>query len=244
MEEITKEKMIVHDSFTKGMQDGVPIGLGYLSVSFTFGMMAATQGLPIWSAVLISMTNLTSAGQFAGLDLIVLGAPFVEMALTQLIINLRYALMSLSLSQKLEDSVSTLWRCLIAFGNTDEIFAVSSGQPGKLGKWYMLGLMIMPYIGWTGGTLIGAAASTILPEFIRSALGIAIYGMFIAIIIPPARKQKSVRIVLMVAVILSCSFTFMPILNQVSTGFVIIICTIAASALGAWLFPVKEEGVL
>ena len=166
--ETTEEKIIINNSFAKGLQDGIPIGLGYLSVAFTFGMMAVTQGLPAWSAVLISMTNLTSAGQFAGLDLIVLGAPFVEMALTQLIINLRYALMSLSLSQKLEDSVTTLERCLIAFGNTDEIFAVSSGQPGKLGKWYMFGLMVMPYIGWSGGTLIGAAASTILPEFIRS----------------------------------------------------------------------------
>lgn len=241
MEEVIEEKSSIHNSFAKGLRDGVPIGLGYLSVSFTFGMMAVTQGLPIWSAVLISMTNLTSAGQFAGLDLIVLGAPLIEMALTQLVINLRYALMSLSLSQKLESSVSTLWRCLIAFGNTDEIFAVSSGQPGKLGKGYMFGLMVVPYIGWAGGTLIGAAASTILPEFIRSALGIAIYGMFIAIIIPPARKQKSVRTVLMVAILLSCLFTFMPVLNQVSTGFVIIICAIAASALGAWLFPVKED---
>ena len=235
--ETTEEKIIINNSFAKGLQDGIPIGLGYLSVAFTF----VTQGLPAWSAVLISMTNLTSAGQFAGLDLIVLGAPFVEMALTQLIINLRYALMSLSLSQKLEDSVTTLERCLIAFGNTDEIFAVSSGQPGKLGKWYMFGLMVMPYIGWSGGTLIGAAASTILPEFIRSALGIAIYGMFIAIIIPPARKKKSVRTVLIFAVALSCIFTFAPVLGQVSTGFTIIICTIAASAFGAWFFPISEE---
>ena len=239
--EKTEEKIIINNSFVKGLEDGIPIGLGYLSVAFTFGMMAVTQGLPAWSAVLISMTNLTSAGQFAGLELIVLGAPFVEMALTQLIINLRYALMSLSLSQKLEDSVTTLERCLIAFGNTDEIFAVSSGQPGKLGKWYMFGLMVMPYIGWSGGTLIGAAASTILPEFIRSALGIAIYGMFIAIIIPPARKKKSVRAVLVFAVALSCIFTFAPVLNQVSTGFTIIICTIAASAFGAWFFPISEE---
>ena len=137
--------------------------------------------------------------------------------------------------------MTTLERCLIAFGNTDEIFAVSSGQPGKLGKWYMFGLMVMPNIGWSGGTLIGAAASTILPEFIRSALGIAIYGMFIAIIIPPARKKKSVRTVLIFAVALSCIFTFAPVLGQVSTGFTIIICTIAASAFGAWFFPISEE---
>ncbi|MEF9918042.1 MAG: AzlC family ABC transporter permease [Eubacterium sp.] len=227
--------------FSKGIRDGIPIGLGYLSVSFTFGMMAVTKGLPVWSAILISMTNMTSAGQFAGLNLIVMAAPFTEMALTQLIINLRYGLMSLSLSQKLEKNITRLERCIIAFGITDEIFAVSSGRQGSLGKEYMFGLMIVPYIGWAMGTLVGAVASTILPEFIRSALGIAIYGMFIAIIIPPARKNRAVRNVLIVAVALSCAFTWAPLLNQVSAGFTIIICTIAAAALGAWIYPISEE---
>lgn len=227
-------------TFKKGLRDGIPIGLGYLSVSFTFGMMAVNEGLPIWSAVLISATNLTSAGQFAGLSLILANGSFIEMALTQLIINLRYALMSLSLSQKLLPSITTPERMAIAFANTDEIFAVSSGQTGKLTKGYMFGLAMMPYLGWTGGTLIGAAASTILPEFIRSALGIAIYGMFIAIFIPPAKKQQSVRIVLAVAVLMSCLFTFLPVLSTVSSGFVIILCTIIAAALGAWLFPIEK----
>ncbi len=233
----------VNDSYLSGIKDGIPIGLGYLSVSFTFGMMAVTQGMPVWAAVLISMTNLTSAGQFAGLDLIVAGGSMFEMALTQLVINLRYALMSLSLSQKLTERVKTAGRCLVAFGNTDEIFAVSSGQPGKIGKWYFLGLMTVPYIGWAGGTLIGGVASTLLPAFIRSALGIAIYGMFIAIIIPPAREKKSVRCVLLIAIALSFLFHFTPILKQVSSGFVIIICAVIASAAGAWLFPVEEEAL-
>ncbi|MDO4287568.1 MAG: AzlC family ABC transporter permease [Eubacterium sp.] len=229
-------------TLAKGLRDGIPIGLGYLSVAFTFGMMAVDGGLPIWSAVLISATNLTSAGQFAGLALILSGGSFLEMALTQLVINLRYALMSLSLSQKLDPAVNTLERMAIAFVNTDEIFAVSSGQPGRLTKGYMFGLAVMPYIGWTGGTLIGAAASTILPAFIRSALGIAIYGMFIAIFIPPAKKQKSVRVVLAAAVFTSCVFAFVPVLNTLSSGFVIIICTLAAAALGAVLFPIEEGG--
>ncbi|MBC8571164.1 AzlC family ABC transporter permease [Zongyangia hominis] len=234
------EQTPIVNSYTKGFRDGVPIALGYLSVSFTFGMMAVSLGLPVWGAVLISMTNLTSAGQFAGLSLIVSGAPMVEMALTQLIINLRYALMSLSLSQKLDKSVNTFERCLIAFGNTDEIFAVSSGQKGAVGKRYMAGLITAPYFGWALGTLIGAAASTILPASIRSALGIAIYGMFIAIIIPPAKHLKSVRIVLLFSVGLSCLFAWAPLLRSVSSGFVIIICTILAAAFGAKFFPIEE----
>ena len=228
------------NSYAKGFRDGIPIGLGYLSVSFTFGMMAVSMGLPVWAAVLISMTNLTSAGQFAGLSLIVSGAPMVEMALTQFIINLRYALMSLSLSQKLDKTVTTFERCLIAFGNTDEIFAVSSGQKGTVGKRYMAGLITAPYLGWTLGTLVGAAASTILPTSIRTALGIAIYGMFIAIIVPPAKHLKSVRIVLAISVVLSCLFAWLPLLKNISSGFVIIICTILAAAFGAKFFPVEE----
>lgn len=234
------EEQICHNRFTEGLKDGIPIGLGYLSVSITFGLMAVTDGLPVWSAVLISMTNLTSAGQFAGLALMVGHGSLFEMALTQLIINLRYALMSLSWSQKLDKKVTLLQRCLIAFGNTDEIFAVSSGQPGTLGARYMFGLMVMPYIGWALGTLIGAMASTLLPSFIRSAMGIAIYGMFLAIIIPPATEDSAIRTVLLVAIALSCAFAFVPMLNQVGSGFVIIICAVAASAVGALLHPVDE----
>lgn len=226
--------------FSKGLRDGVPIGLGYLSVSFTFGMMAVGAGLPVWAAVLISMANVTSAGQFAGLSLLVAGAPCFEMALTQLVINLRYALMSLSLSQKLDSSVNLLDRLVVSFCNTDEIFAVASNQQGEVGKRYLYGLILIPYFGWALGTLVGAAASMFLPEFIRSALGIAIYGMFIAIIVPPAKKFRPVLKVILLAVALSCLFTWVPGLNQVSSGFVIIICAVAASAIGALLFPLKE----
>lgn len=232
---------LCHNNFAQGIRDGIPIGLGYLSVSFTFGMMAVSEGLPPWSAVLISLTNLTSAGQFAGLALIVGHGSLFEMALTQLIINLRYALMSLSWSQKLDEHVAFWHRFIIAFGNTDEIFAVSSGQPGTLGTRYMLGLMVMPYIGWGSGTLIGAVASTLMPDFLRQALGIAIYGMFLAIIVPPARESKAVRLVLGIAVAASCAFAFIPVLQAVGSGFVIIICAVAASAAGAWLFPVTGE---
>lgn len=237
--EETEEKYI--NNFKKGLKDGIPIALGYLSVSFTFGMMAVEGGLPAVFAVLISMTNLTSAGQFAGLSLLLSGGGLLEMALTQLVINLRYALMSVSLSQKLHKSVTVLDRMLIAFGNTDEIFAVASGKETEVGKKYMYGLIMLPYLGWAGGTLIGAAASTVLPQMVRSALGIAIYGMFLAIFVPPMKKNKAVMAVVLVAAGLSCLFAYVPVLSKVSSGFVIIICAVVAAALGAIIKPVQDE---
>lgn len=227
-------------NFLKGLKHGLPIGLGYLSVSFTFGMKAVADGLTAGQAVLISMANLTSAGQFAGLPLMAGGASLVEMALTQLVINLRYALMSLSLGQKLDGDMTTPRRMLFAFANTDEIFAVASSQPGRVGRHYLYGLMIMPFVGWSLGTLLGAVAGQLLPDFFRTALGIAIYGMFLAIILPPARREKPVRAVVLLAVALSLCFRYVPFLSGLSSGFVIIICAVAASAAGALLFPVKE----
>ena len=235
-------RWIVKQQFVKGLRHGLPIGLGYLSVSFAFGIKAVSDGLLPLQAVLISMTNLTSAGQLAGLPLMVAAAPLIEMALTQLIINLRYALMSLSLSQKLDKTMTTLHRMCFSFANTDEIFAVASSQPGTVGKHYLYGLMVAPFLGWTLGTLLGAVAGQVLPEFVRTALGIAIYGMFLAIILPPARKEKPVRIVVLIAVALSLCFRYLPLLSSVSGGFAIIICAVAASAIGAALFPVNEEG--
>lgn len=228
------------NSFKTGLSDGVPIALGYLSVSFTFGIMASAGKLPVVIAVLISMTNLTSAGQFAGLNLILGGGSLVEMALTQLVINLRYALMSISLSQKMHKSVTLPDRFLIAFGNTDEIFAVASAKPGEVGKKYMLGLILLPFFGWSGGTLLGAAAGNILPESLTSALGIAIYGMFLAIFIPAMRRSRPITVVVLVSVALSCAFAYLPGLKNVSSGFVIILCALAASTVGALIAPVDQ----
>ena len=227
--------------FRQGFRHGIPIALGYLSVSFTFGMKAVGDGLTVMQAVLISMTCLTSAGQFAALPLMISQASLAELALTQLTINLRYALMSLSLGRKLDDSMQTPQRMIFAFANTDEIFAVASSQPGKVGKHYLYGLMITPWIGWSLGTLLGAAAGTLLPEFVRNALGIAIYGMFLAIILPPARALKPVRVVTVIAVGLSLCFRYIPVLSGVSSGFAIIVCAVCAAAVGAWLYPAKED---
>lgn len=231
----------ITNSFAKGLKDGIPIGLGYFSVSITFGLMAVSMGIPVWAAVLISMTNLTSAGQFAGLSIITGGAPLFEMALTQLVINARYFLMSLSLSQKIHGGISTLDRLIISFFNTDEIFAVASAQDGEVGRRYLAGLAVIPYLGWTGGTLIGAVATSFLPESVAAALGIAIYGMFMAIIIPPAKKSRSVLLVVIVSAVLSCLFKWIPVLNTVSSGFVIIICALASATVGALAAPIKED---
>lgn len=228
-------------NYKDGLRDGLPIALGYLSVSFTFGMMATDKGLPFLASILISMTNLTSAGQFAGLSLIVAGGTYVEMLLTEFVINIRYSLMSISLSQKLNKNISFFNRMAIAFGMTDEIFAVAVCKDGEIGKGYMFGLICGPYLGWTIGTIVGALAGNLLPVSILSALGIAIYGMFIAIIVPPARKSKPVLIVVIVAALISCGFYYIPALKNLSSGFVIIISGVVAATIGAVIAPIREE---
>lgn len=229
------------NDYRAGLKHGIPIGLGYLSVSFTFGMMAVAQGLPVLGALLISMTNLTSAGQFAGLLVMVGGGGLWELATAQFVINLRYALMSLSLSQKLHSSVRTIDRFWMAFANTDEVFAVAVGQKGLIGKIYFLGLMTLPYIGWSLGTLLGATAGTLLPTFVTSVMGLALYGMFLAIIVPPAKHDRRVLIVVLIAVGLSCLLTWAPIFAGLSDAITIIICAVAASAAGAIFFPVDVK---
>ena len=232
-----------NESFKKGIKDGIPIGLGYLAVSFTFGMMSVSSGLSIWQAVLISLTNLTSAGQFAGLDIIVAGGSYWEMALTQLVINLRYCLMSFSLSQKMRRDEPWAHRYLVAFGITDEIFGVSASQEGKVSAFYNYGAMCTAIPGWTLGTLLGAISGSLLPDFIMSALGVAIYGMFLAVIIPPAKKNKAVLLVVVAAMAVSTLFAVVPGLNKVSSGFVIIITTLVTAGGAAYLCPVKEDEV-
>ncbi len=230
--------MNVRTCYALGLRDGIPIALGYLSVAFAFGISAIAGGLDTWQAVMISMTNLTSAGQVAGLSVMLTSASLLEMAVTQFFINLRYALMSLSLSQKLDKSVTAAGRCLIAFFNTDEIFAVASSG-GAVTTRYMLGLGTLPYLGWTGGTLLGAVAGRLLPESLTNALGIAIYGMFIALIVPACRRERPVLAVAGAAVALSVLFHYG--IPAVSPGIAIVICAAVASVLGALLFPIREE---
>lgn len=230
-------------AYRTGLKRGLPVGIGYFSVSFGFGAMAAAQGIKALDAALISITNLTSAGQFAGLTLIVAAAGLWEMVLTQLVINSRYALMSLALSQRMGKDIGFWPRLVIAFFNTDEIFALAMAEPGKLSTSFMLGLGTTPMIGWTLGTLCGALAGSVLPMNIRAALGVMLYGMFVAIVIPPARKEKPVFVTMLLALAFSCLFTWMPGLKTVSAGISIVICTVAAAAICAWLFPISDKEV-
>ena len=230
-------------TFKEGVLDGIPIGLGYLSVSFGLGIAAVAAGLSPLIALIISMTNETSAGQKAGLDLIAECLPLAEgiltMILSQLVINLRYSLMGISLSQRLDSTFTTPWRMLLAFSITDEIFAVAFSKRKKVGVHYFLGLGLIPYVGWAAGTLLGALAGTLLPEMVRGCLGLMLYGMFIAIIIPPAKRERGVLFAVCMAVALSCIFYFVPFFSFLSGGLALIISAVAAAAVAALLFPVE-----
>ena len=227
-------------TYKEGLRDGIPIGLGYLSVSFGFGIAVVAAGLSPLIALLISMSNETSAGQKAGLDIIIAYGGFIEMVLTQFIINLRYSLMGISLSQRLDESFTTPWRMLLAFSITDEIFAVASTKKEKVGVYYFAGLGFIPYVGWAAGTLLGALAGTLLPETVRGCLGLMLYGMFIAIIIPPARRERGVLFAVCLAVALSCVFYFVPLFDFLSGGLALIISAVAAASVAALLFPVAD----
>ena len=229
------------NEFTQGLKDGFPICLGYFSVSVAFGMTTVLAGMPLWAAVLISLTNLTSAGQFAGANLMIAGGNMIELGLTTLVINILYFLMSLSVSQKVERKMSMKERLAVSFGITDEIFAVSMQHKGELSTPYMAGLIITPVLGWTGGTLAGGIATSFMPEALSSALGIALYGMFIAVIIPPAREERSVLFTVILAILASLAFTYLPGLKSLGGGWSIIIITILVSAVAAWLFPREPE---
>ena len=219
--------------FYSGLIHGIPIGLGYLAVSFTFGIMAVSSGLSVFQSVLISLTNLTSAGQFAGLGIITAGSSYLEMAAVQLVINLRYCLMSCSLSQKLDHKMPLFHRFLMAYGVTDEIFGVS--------VFYSYGLMSAAVPGWTLGTLLGALSGSLLPERLLNALGVALYGMFLAIIVPPARENRILRAVVLLSMTASFVFTLIPVLNTISSGFKIILLTFVVAGGAALICPVKEE---
>ena len=226
-----------------GIRDGIPICLGYLSVSFAFGIFATGAGLSVLETVLISLFNVTSAGQLAAVPIIAAAGSYIELILSQLVINLRYALMSVSVSQKLSPSVRLRDRFPIAFVNTDEVFAVACGNELPVGRKYMLGLIATPFLGWGLGTLLGAIAGNILPAIVISALGIAIYGMFIAIVVPDARDSRSTALCALLSVALSCTFYYAPVLRDIPSGFVIIICAAAASILFAIVAPIEDGEV-
>lgn len=228
-----------HRQFTTGMLHGVPIMLGYLSVSFGFGILCIQQNLSILAAVGISVTNLTSAGQVAGVGVIAAGGSLLELILCQVIINLRYSLMSLSLSQRLASSFTLPHRLLAAYGITDEIFAVASSRGEPLTPSYMYGLITTPFIGWSLGTLLGAVAGDILPAAVTAALSLMLYGMFIAIVMPPAKKDRRVLIVVLLSAGISVMLRYL--LPVVSSGFAVIIAALVSSVAVALVAPAERE---
>ena len=228
--------------FAQGFRYGLPVTLGYLPVSFAFAVAAVANGIPWPVVVLISMTNFTSAGQAAGADLIQASAPLPEIGVTVFVINIRYMLMSLSLSQKL-GNMKLGKRLLLANGVTDEIFFLAMQKPGVLSGWFFAGLALGPYLGWTFGTLGGVLAGAMLPASLTAALGIALYAMFIAIVMPTVRDSGRVAMVVALAVLLACLFRYVPGLQLVPSGWALILSAVAASAIGAWRFPQEEQEV-
>ena len=228
------------NDYLRGLKSGIPIALGYLSVSFSFGIMAITSGLSPWQAILISMTNLTSAGQLGGIGVMALPGQYFSMLLSQLTINIRYSFMALSLSQKTSGKFSGIKRWLAGFFLTDEIYAVAS-QEKQLSPIFFAGLSTLPYIGWALGTALGAILGQVLPDRVMNALGVALYAMFVAIVVPEAKKSKAVFVTTIISIILSVAFYYIPVLSRVSTPVAICICAIVAAIIAALVFPVKEE---
>ena len=225
--------------YKNGLKDGIPIGLGYLSVSFTFGIMAISLGLKPLQALLISMLTLTSAGQLAAIQIMVSPGRYLEMFISQVTINVRYAFMGIVLSQKTDSKFTKFWKWLMAFFITDEIFGVASTKD-KVSRIYLLGLSTLPYFGWALGTLLGTLIGTIVPTFIMNALCLAIYGMFIAIIMPTIKEDKKVLLAVIISSIISIIFFYIPFINSVPSGIAISISAVIAAIIVSLIFPIKD----
>ncbi len=226
--------------YLRGLKAGVPIGIGYLSVSFGLGILAVSLGFHIWQAVVISMLTLTSAGQLSGIHTMCIPGQYAEMLISQLTINVRYSFMSVCLSQKTDSKFKGVYRWLLGFFMTDEIFAVASMEK-SVSRSFFFGLTAAPFFGWTLGTLLGASLGDILPERVMCALCIAIYAMFVAIIIPQIRTEKKLAFPVLVSVLLSAAFYYLPVLNRISSGIAMTVCAVIAAVFGALLFPIKPE---
>lgn len=227
--------------FNMGVKDGLPIGIGYFPVAFAFGVKASILQVPLFISLLISMTNLTSAGQLAGLDIVAVLGSFIEIIITQLVINSRYFLMSLTLSQKVDDSFTVGKRFFFSTFITDEIFAVAVSKRYSVNSRYFAGLVILPYVGWTLGTLFGAVAGNVLPSMITNALGIALYAMFICIIFVPAVKNIRLLSVIILSAGISCLLYYLPLFDFISNGIAIIISALVSSCVIAIIFPLDPE---
>ena len=227
--------------YLRGVKQGIPVGLGYFVVSFTIGIAARKASLTAFQATVMSLTNLTSAGQFASFALIASGAPYVEMVISQAVINLRYCLMSCALSQKVDSRLPMHHRLFMAFGVTDEIFGLAISQRGKLDPWYTYGVMSVAVPGWSLGTLAGVLSTGVLPRTFLNAMNMALYGMFIAVFMPAAREDKKLLPVIFLSMALSTLLQVLPWFDFISSGMKIILLTLVISMGAAVIMPVPEE---
>lgn len=236
--------MINQPTFSQGIKHGIPIALGYFVVSFTYGMMATLGGLSPWEAILISMTNLTSAGQFAGTNILIAGGSYLEIILSMLVINSRYALMSASLSQRLSPRIPLIKKSMMSFGITDETFTVASVEAEEVTFPYFMGLITLPYWGWAFGTITGAFTDNLMSAEMQNAASIALYCMFIALFIPAAKKHHAERFVVVITAVISCFLFYVPFFTFISNGYKIIIAAVISSLITAKTFTIKKEDVL
>lgn len=227
--------------YLRGLRDGLPIMLGYAAVGFTLGIAARNAGLSAFQAGLASLLNNASAGEKAGFTVIEHGEGYLAMAIMMLIINARYLLMSCSLSQKLSPDTGLIPRLIIGFEVTDEIFGAQMSVPGLINPCYTYGVITMALPGWSLGTYFGVLMGNALPASVVSALSVGLYGMFLAIIVPPARKSRVIAGVVLLSMAASFAFSVLPILSSISAGTRVIILTVAISAAAAVLFPVNDN---
>ncbi len=225
--------------YIRGLKAGVPIAIGYLSVSFTFGIKAVSLGFKWWQAVIISMMVVTSAGQFAGIQMMMTPGLYFDMLISQITINIRYSFMSVSISQKVEEKFKGFYRWILGFFMTDEIFAVAAAED-KVTRSFFAGLSTLPWVGWSVGTLLGGLLGEVLPKAVMNALGLAIYGMFVAIVVPEVKKVKKVALPVFIAAALSIMFKYVHFFKGISAGMAITVSAIIAAVTAAVIFPVKE----
>lgn len=227
--------------FLKGMRVGIPISLGYFAVAIALGISARQAGIPSVAAAITSLLINASAGEHVGFSLIGAGASFIEVTVMEAIANARYLLMSAALSQKLKPDVGIFQRLLLGFTVTDEIFGVSIGLPVALDPCFTYGAFCVATAGWTSGTFVGAVLGGVLPTFVLSALGVGLFGMFISVFIPEAKRNRVVAVLVAISFAASAAFTYIPYLNMIDDGIRTIILTVVISLVAAIFFPIKEK---
>ena len=227
--------------FARGLRDGVPIGLGYLAVAFTLGIAARNAGLTAFQATLTSFLNNASAGEYAGFTVIREDSGYLQMVIMMLVANARYLLMSCALSQKISPETGIIPRMIIGFEVTDEIFGCNMSVPGMLCPWYTYGVIVPSLIGWSGGTCLGVVMGNVLPASLTSALSVALFGMFLAVIIPPARKSRILAGLILISMVASFALSKIQLFASLSSGLRVIILTVVISGAAAYFFPVNTE---